>query len=347
MGGTSLDLSRLPLEPVPLRAVRCGRTTCGPRSMPGSRASARWAASASTSPARSTRALVDGPSIYAAGRSSVHHRRPRRPARATAALGARVRPPGRGTAPGRRPGRVRQGGPRAAAPERQGDQGLRVGRGAVRDRRPDPPAVHGGRVARRSSRSPAWPTAWSRHTATASPGIMAALEAGVRTIEHGTYLDDESAAAMRETGRDPGADPHDRRGDPDQPRRSAVRPEETRRDRGHPPRRGRAAPTTPAYAWRWAPISRCEPGRSGAWGRNGRELPLLERVRVHTTGGDRGRHRSGTGHARAAGAPFGTAAKGYDADVIMLDGDPLVDLKLLADPTRVLGVWRAGRRVKY
>jgi imidazolonepropionase-like amidohydrolase len=32
------------------------------------------------------------------------------------------------------------------------------------------------------------------------PGIMAALEAGVRTIEHGTYLDEEACEAMRETG---------------------------------------------------------------------------------------------------------------------------------------------------
>jgi imidazolonepropionase-like amidohydrolase len=32
------------------------------------------------------------------------------------------------------------------------------------------------------------------------PGIMAALQAGVRTIEHGTYLDDEACAAMREQG---------------------------------------------------------------------------------------------------------------------------------------------------
>jgi imidazolonepropionase-like amidohydrolase len=28
------------------------------------------------------------------------------------------------------------------------------------------------------------------------PGIMAAVEAGVRTIEHGTYLDDEACAAV-------------------------------------------------------------------------------------------------------------------------------------------------------
>src|SRR6185312_14731211 len=32
------------------------------------------------------------------------------------------------------------------------------------------------------------------------PGIMAAVEAGVRTVEHGTYLDDEACQAMRETG---------------------------------------------------------------------------------------------------------------------------------------------------
>src|SRR4029079_8986047 len=32
------------------------------------------------------------------------------------------------------------------------------------------------------------------------PGILAALEAGVKTIEHGTYLDEECAAAMKEKG---------------------------------------------------------------------------------------------------------------------------------------------------
>ena len=43
------------------------------------------------------------------------------------------------------------------------------------------------------------------------PGIMAALRAGVGTIEHGSYLDEEAAELMKETGR-PGADPvHHRR----------------------------------------------------------------------------------------------------------------------------------------
>ena len=32
------------------------------------------------------------------------------------------------------------------------------------------------------------------------PGIMAAVQPGVRAIEHGSYLDDEACDAMRETG---------------------------------------------------------------------------------------------------------------------------------------------------
>ena len=46
------------------------------------------------------------------------------------------------------------------------------------------------------------------------PGIMAAIEAGVRTIEHGTYLDDEACDAMRETGSDPRSDQGHHRGHP-------------------------------------------------------------------------------------------------------------------------------------
>ena len=37
---------------------------------------------------------------------------------------------------------------------------------------------------------------------------------------------------------------------------------------------------------------------------------------------------------------------GYDADVLTVDGDPLADLGVLADPSRITGVWRAGRRLK-
>jgi imidazolonepropionase-like amidohydrolase len=87
--------------------------------------------------------------------------------------------------------------------------------------------------------------------------------------------------------------------------------------------------------------------RGGTLGRHGREQPLLEEI---------GMTPLEAIEAATAAAPetlgpqaprSGRLAEGYDADVIMVDGDPLVDLKLLADPTRILGVWRGGRRVKH
>jgi imidazolonepropionase-like amidohydrolase len=42
----------------------------------------------------------------------------------------------------------------------------------------------------------------------------------------------------------------------------------------------------------------------------------------------------------------GQVQVGYDADVITVDGDPLGDLGVFADPSRIIGVWRAGHRLK-
>ena len=42
----------------------------------------------------------------------------------------------------------------------------------------------------------------------------------------------------------------------------------------------------------------------------------------------------------------GLLAEGYDADLISLDGGPLADITILADPAHVVGVWKAGHRVK-
>jgi imidazolonepropionase-like amidohydrolase len=36
----------------------------------------------------------------------------------------------------------------------------------------------------------------------------------------------------------------------------------------------------------------------------------------------------------------------FDADVIAVDGDPLADVALLADPARITHVWKAGACVK-
>ena len=42
----------------------------------------------------------------------------------------------------------------------------------------------------------------------------------------------------------------------------------------------------------------------------------------------------------------GLLASGYDADLITLDANPLEDLAVFADPSRITGVWLHGRRVK-
>ena len=48
-------------------------------------------------------------------------------------------------------------------------------------------------------RRPGWSASSEAHCH-GQRGIMAALEAGVKTIEHGTYLDEEAADAMVESG---------------------------------------------------------------------------------------------------------------------------------------------------
>jgi imidazolonepropionase-like amidohydrolase len=42
----------------------------------------------------------------------------------------------------------------------------------------------------------------------------------------------------------------------------------------------------------------------------------------------------------------GQLVAGYDADVLVLDTNPLTDINVVAEPARITGVWRAGRRVK-
>jgi imidazolonepropionase-like amidohydrolase len=179
------------------------------------------------------------------------------------------------------------------------------------------------------------------------PGIMAALEAGVRTIEHGTYLDDECCQAMRETGAIL------------VPTRTIIEDMLTHLD------------AVPAYAAAklvaiadvhakavvnalahgvtiamGTDIGLTGPDRPNSWGMNGAELVHLVTL---------GMTPLQAIEAATATAPLtlgpqaprsGVLAAGYDADVITLDADPLADISVLADPARVTGVWTGGRRVK-
>jgi imidazolonepropionase-like amidohydrolase len=179
------------------------------------------------------------------------------------------------------------------------------------------------------------------------PGIMAALEAGVRTIEHGTYLDDECCDAMRETGAIL------------VPTRTIIEDMLVHLDAVP----GYAAAKLVAIADIHAKamvnamargvtiaagtdIGLTGPDRPNSWGMNGVELVHLVTL---------GMTPLQAIEAATATAPLtlgpqaprsGRLETGYDADVITLDADPLADIAVLADPGHVTGVWTAGRRVK-
>jgi imidazolonepropionase-like amidohydrolase len=180
------------------------------------------------------------------------------------------------------------------------------------------------------------------------PGMMAAIEAGVKTIEHGTYLDEEAADAMRESGTIL------------VPTRMVVT-ELTAAGQGD---------LTPAM---WAKmletnerhrdavalahergvtialgtdVAMSDPALPAAWGNHARELPLLV---------DAGLSPLQAIEAATANAPAtlgpraprsGQLVEGFDADVVTVAGDPSVDVGVLVDPANITGVWKLGRNTR-
>jgi imidazolonepropionase-like amidohydrolase len=179
------------------------------------------------------------------------------------------------------------------------------------------------------------------------PGIMAALEAGVATIEHGTYLDDEGCDAMLETGailvptRTIVADiMANKESVPDY---AFAKLEAIAATHGEAVARAHERGVTIAMG---TDIGISTPGAPTSWGTNGAELAHLVEL---------GLTELEAIEAATAVAPrtlgpqaprSGQLAAGYDADVITLSGDPIADITLLTDPAAVIGVWTGGRQVK-
>lgn len=177
------------------------------------------------------------------------------------------------------------------------------------------------------------------------PGIMAALAAGIRTIEHGTYLDEEAAAAMRETGAilvttrtiirdilDSGAAPGfalEKLGALADQHAAAVA-------------LAREAGVIVAMGTDLALSGGEQPG---GWGRNGRELPLLAECGFTPLEAIEAATANGPATLGPQAPRSGQLQPGYDADLLTLDADPLADLSVLADPARITGVWKAGAPV--
>lgn len=176
-------------------------------------------------------------------------------------------------------------------------------------------------------------------------GIMAALRAGVRTIEHGTWLDEEAAEAMvaagtilvptcfindhlQRLGAAQGAPAHA------MTKVEAIGDQHDRAVELAIARGVRIAMGTDIFS-------------SGLWGHNAHELGLLRQRGMSTLEAI----EAATATAPATLGPqaprSGVLAEGYDADVITVAGDVLADVTVLADPTNITGVWQRGVNVRF
>ena len=181
------------------------------------------------------------------------------------------------------------------------------------------------------------------------PGIVAALHAGVRTIEHGTYLDEETADMMRELDATL------------VPTRLVIRELVSH---------GRAA-GLPDYAYQKAlaiaerhaeavalAVDRgvrialgTDVATSGKtlpchWGQNAEELPLLVESGMTPLAAIEAATANGPVTLGPQAPRSGVLAEGYDADVIAVAASPLDDVGVLADPANITWVWKAGEPVK-
>jgi len=181
------------------------------------------------------------------------------------------------------------------------------------------------------------------------PGIMAALRAGVRTIEHGTYLDDEAADAMRECDAvlvptrliieellAHGA----AAGLPDYAHRKLLEVAD---------RHAAAIAVAHERGVRIAlgtDIGCSGPTAPARWGQNGAELAYLVKAGLTPLAAI---------EAATATAPLtlgpqaprsGLLEAGYDADVIALTADPAGDPAVVAEPANITHVWKGGVLVK-
>ena len=179
------------------------------------------------------------------------------------------------------------------------------------------------------------------------PGIMAAIEAGVATIEHGSYLDEEACDAMVDNGTIL------------VPTRSII--ESILANLAHVPPYAAAKLTALAETHANAVQMAIERGVTVAmgtdigvtgmdlpnsWGTNGSELGYLVSLGMTPLQAIETATAIAPRTLGAQAPRAGVLAEGFDADLLMLDADPLADVSVLAQPEHVTGVWVGGRRVK-
>ncbi len=174
------------------------------------------------------------------------------------------------------------------------------------------------------------------------PGIRAAVEAGCQTIEHGSYLDEETAALMAE------------RGTIYVPTRFIV--DQLLQMEAALPRyayeKGVMVADHHSQAMKIAVANGVTIAMGtdiftpGSYGENSAEIRFLQ---------DAGMTALEAIEAATANGPLtlgpqaplsGQLRAGYDADVIAIDFDPLEDSGPWGNPDRITHVWKSGKREK-
>jgi imidazolonepropionase-like amidohydrolase len=176
------------------------------------------------------------------------------------------------------------------------------------------------------------------------PGIMAALRAGVATIEHGSYLDEEAAALMAKNGTI------------FVPTRfivenllamKAAMPDYAfRKLSSLADRHTEAMRIAIHYGVKVAAGTDIFVSGPAMWGKNGLEVSNLVKAGMTPLQAIEAATANGPSTLGKQAPQSGLLMEGYDAEVITLDADPLEDVYVLGNPERVKGVWKAGRRVK-
>lgn len=175
-------------------------------------------------------------------------------------------------------------------------------------------------------------------------GIMAAVEAGVKTIEHGTYLDEEAADAMKETGAILVAT-----------RFIVDYLKKEGHKKGMPDYAMKKLDTTAEYHADAIALA-VEKGvkialgtdiwNTGLWGRNAEELQLLVACGLTPLQAIEAATANGPDTLGPQAPNAGQLLPGMDADVICVSGDPSSDVEVLAKADNITHVFKQGTRFK-
>jgi imidazolonepropionase-like amidohydrolase len=179
------------------------------------------------------------------------------------------------------------------------------------------------------------------------PGIMAALRAGARTIEHGSYLDAEAAAAMRDSGAIL------------VPTRFIIDRMLALTDKVPPFAAAKIVAVAERHLEAMAiahdagvtialgtDIGTSGPDTLVPWGMNGHELGHLVAAGLTPLEAIEAATATGPLTLGPQAPRSGLLAEGYDADVLGVAANPLEDIAVLTDPANVTHVWKAGLPVK-